>query len=138
MPAPDSIFTRIIRGEVPCQRVFENEHLLAFLDIAPLAPGHTLVVPKRQVEKLHELTPDEAAEIGRQLPQIARRVIAAVCAPGYNLLQNNGPVAGQVVPHVHFHIIPRAEGDGLGYRWNARPAAPDELAALARRIREEK
>lgn len=137
MSAPDSIFTRIIRGEIPCQRIFENEHLLAFLDIAPLAPGHTLVVPKRQVERLHELTPDEAAEIGRQLPQIARRVIAVVGAPGYNVLQNNGSAAGQVVPHVHFHIIPRTEGDGLGYRWNARPANPDELAALAARIRNE-
>jgi histidine triad (HIT) family protein len=138
MSAPDSIFTRIIRGEIPCHRVFENEHLLAFLDIAPLSEGHTLIVPKRQVALLHELSPDECAEIGRQLPVIARKVVTAVEAPGYNVLQNNGPVSGQVVPHVHFHIIPRAESDGLGYRWIAKPANRDALARLAARIREVK
>jgi len=130
----NSIFTRIIRGEIPCQRVFEDEHVLAFLDINPLSEGHTLVVPKRQVERLEQLPPEEAAAVGRVLGVIARRILVATGAPGYNLLQNNGAVAGQLVPHVHFHIIPRREGDGLGYRWNARPAAPDALARLAARI----
>jgi histidine triad (HIT) family protein len=134
MPAADSIFTRIIRGEIPCAKVFENEQLIAFLDIAPLAEGHTLVVPKRQVERLEDLPPDEAAAIARALGAIARRVLQATGAPAYNVLQNNGPQSGQVVPHVHFHIIPRREGDGLGFRWNAKSAKPEDLQALAQRI----
>ncbi len=131
----ETIFTKIIKGEIPCQRVFENEHVLAFLDIAPLAEGHTLVIPKCQVERLEDLPPETAAEIARQLGPIARRILAATGAEGYNILQNNGKVAGQEVPHVHFHIIPRRPGDGLGYRWNARPADPQALADLAERIR---
>ncbi len=134
--AGDSIFTKIVLGEIPCQRVFENEHVLAFLDITPLSEGHTLVIPKRQVELFEDLPPEEAAEIARQLGPIAKRVCEAVGAKGYNILQNNGRVAGQEVPHVHFHIIPRGEADGLGYRWKAKPADPDSLARLARRINE--
>lgn len=132
---PDSIFTRIIRGELPCHRVFENEHVLALLDINPLAEGHTLVVPKRQVERLDQLSDDEAAEVARCIGPIARQIVAATGAEGYNILQNNGRAAGQEVMHVHFHIIPRRAGDGLGYRWNPRPAAPEALAALAEKLR---
>jgi len=132
--ASESIFTKIIKGEIPCHRVFENDHLLAFLDITPLSEGHSLVVPKQQVERLEDLPPELAAEIGRQLGVIAKRVIAATGAEAYSILQNNGEVAGQEVPHVHFHIIPRRAGDGLGYRWNAKPATPEALADLAKRI----
>ncbi len=133
--AADSVFTKIIRGEIPCQRIFENEHLLAILDINPLAEGHALVIPKRQVERLEQLPAEEAAEIARHLGWIAARIVAVTGAEGYNILQNNGAAAGQVVPHVHFHIIPRRSGDGLGFRWNARAAEPAALAALAERIR---
>ena len=130
----DSIFMKIVKGEIPCHRVFENDHVLAFLDITPLSAGHTLVVPKRPVERFEELSPEEAAEIARQLGGIAKRVLAATGAEAYNILQNNGKVSGQEVPHVHFHIIPRRAGDGLGYRWKAKPADQNELAELARRI----
>jgi len=134
MSSGASIFSRIIRGEIPCHKVFENEHVFAFLDINPLAEGHTLVIPKRQVERLEELSPDEAAEIARVLGMLAKRVLSATGAADYNVLQNNGPAAGQVVPHVHFHIIPRRSGDGLGYRWNAKAGDAAALAALARRL----
>jgi histidine triad (HIT) family protein len=133
-PASESIFTRIINGEIPCHRVFENDRVLAFLDVTPLSEGHTLVVPKRQVERLEDLSPEDVAEIARHLGPIARRILAVTGAEGYNILANTGQVAGQEVPHVHFHIIPRRAGDGLGYRWNARPAAPEALADLAKRI----
>ncbi len=129
-----SIFTRIIEGAIPCHRVYEDAHVLAFLDINPLTSGHTLVVPKREVERLDQLPPDEAAAIGRVLGLVARRVLSAVGATDYNILQNNGSAAGQEVPHVHFHIIPRHVNDGLGYRWNARPAKAEDLAALAAQI----
>ena len=132
----DCVFCKIIAGDIPCHRVFENDHLLAFLDIAPLARGHTVVIPKAHAERLDQLDPEVVAEIGRRLGRIGRRVVSATAADGYNVLQNNGSVAGQVVPHVHFHIIPRRSDDGLGYRWNAKSAAQDELAALAARINE--
>ncbi len=132
--ASESIFSKIVNGEIPCHRVFENDHLLAFLDITPLSEGHTLVVPKRQVERLEDLPPEDVAEIARQLGPIAKRILAVTGAQGYNILLNTGRVAGQEVPHVHFHIIPRRAGDGLGYRWNAKRAAPETLADLAKRI----
>ena len=133
--AAQSIFTKIIKGEIPCHGVFENEHLLAFLDINPLSEGHALVVPKRQVERLEDLPPEDTAAIARQLGVIAQRIVSVTGASGYNILLNTGSVAGQEVPHVHFHIIPRRAGDGLGYRWKAKPAAPEALADLAERIR---
>lgn len=130
----DSVFTRIIRGELPAHRVYETPHVLAFLDINPLAVGHTLVVPRRQVERLEQLEPDEAAELGRALVEVARRMLAATGAAGYNVLQNNDRIAGQEVPHVHFHLIPRSMGDGLGYRWVPKRATPESLAELAARM----
>ena len=132
----DSIFTKIIKGDIPCQRVFENDRVLAFLDITPLSEGHTLVVPKLQVERFEDLPAEDAAAIASVLGPIAQQVTAAVSAPAYNILLNNGKLAGQEVPHVHFHIIPRRPGDELGYRWNASPANHDALAELAKRIRE--
>lgn len=130
-----SIFARIIAGEIPCQRVFENEHVLAFLDINPLSEGHTLVLPKRTVAHLEDLTPDEAAQLGQALRAIARKIVAATGTTAYNLLLNNGEAASQGVPHVHFHIIPRQAGDGLGYRWKPQKRSREELDALAARIR---
>lgn len=132
--AESSIFASIVAGRIPCHRLYEDAHVLAFLDINPLAEGHTLVIPKRPVERLEELPADEAAAIGRVIGTIARKVIAAVGATDYNVLQNNGPASGQEVRYVHFHIIPRRKGDGLGYRWNAGKSQPELLAALAARI----
>ncbi len=136
MSASGSIFTRIVRREIPAHIVFEDDAVIAFLDINPLAEGHTLVVPKRETERIDALPPDDLAALGRALGIVARRVMAAVGCAGYNVLQNNGSVSGQEVPHVHFHIIPRAAGDGLGYRWNPRQANAEELAALAERMRQ--
>jgi histidine triad (HIT) family protein len=137
MSAGESIFTKIIKGRIPCHKVFENDRVLAFLDINPLSEGHTLVVPKQQVERLEDLPPEDAAEIARHLGPIAKRIVAATGAQGYSVLQNNGRVSGQEVPHVHFHIIPRNAGDGLGYRWDSKGASNEQLAALAERINAE-
>ena len=135
MTAQPSIFSRIIAGEIPCQKVYENEHVLAFLDIRPLADGHTLVLPKRAVERFEQLTPAEAAELAQALQVVARKVLAVTGAPAYNILENNGREASQEVPHVHFHIIPRRTGDGLGFRWKPQDRDPAALAQLADRIR---
>ena len=134
MPDGPSIFTRIVQGELPCHRVFESPTVLAFLDINPLAVGHTLVIPKREVVRLEQLPPEEAADLARALVEVAPRVLAAVGATDYNLLQNNGPLSGQEVPHVHFHIIPRHTGDELGFRWKPQTGDHAALADLAARI----
>lgn len=115
----DCIFCKIIAGEIPCHRVYEDEHVLSFLDIGPLSEGHTLIIPKGHYVTLDELPDETAAACGRAGKKIGAAVAEATGCAGWNLLQNNGKVAGQVVMHVHFHIIPRTEGDGLGYRWDA-------------------
>ena len=130
---PDTIFSRIIRGEIPCARVYEDEHVFAFLDIGPLSPGHTLVIPKEPAATLDQLSDDAAAAIGRVLPRIARAVMKATGTTAYNVLQNNGAAAHQAVFHVHSHIIPKpAGGGGLGIGWPAGkldPALATDLAA---------
>ncbi len=130
-----SVFSKIVAGEIPCQRVFENDHVLAFLDINPLAEGHTLVIPKREVERFEDLRPEELSQLANALQLVVSKVLAATGAEAYNILQNNGRLAGQEVPHVHFHIIPRATDDGLGYRWRAKQADAAALEALAERMR---
>ena len=114
-----SIFDKILSGELSCHRVYEDAHTLAFLDIAPLAPGHTLVIPKEAREHLHQLSDESAAALGLALPRVARAELAATGAKHYNVLQNNGESAHQAVPHVHFHIIPRLQEKGLGLQWNS-------------------
>ncbi len=129
-----NIFGKILDGEVPCHRVYEDDHTLAFLDIFPLSFGHTLVIPKQRCAYLHELSDDSAAAIGRVLPRIARAVLQATGATAYNLLQNNGAAAHQAVFHVHFHIIPRVGDAGLGVGWHPSPLAADAAAELCGRI----
>lgn len=134
-PPQPSIFTRIIRGEIPCHKVYEDAHLIAFLDIGPLSVGHTLVVPKEPAETLDQLSDEAAAAIGRVLPRLCRAVMQATGTAAYNVLQNNGADAHQAVMHVHFHIIPKhADGSGLGIRWGAGKLGPAEGKALAAKI----
>ncbi|HVT59590.1 MAG TPA: HIT family protein [Thermoanaerobaculia bacterium] len=132
---PPTIFDKILAGEIPCYRVYEDEHVLAFLDIGPLADGHTLVVPKERKAYLHELSDDAAAALGRVLPRLCRAVIQATGAPDYNVLQNNGAQAKQVVMHVHFHIIPKLGHEGLGIAWPARRLAESRAGELLEAMR---
>ena len=127
----ETVFSKILRGEIPCHRVYEDDRVLAFLDVNPLSPGHTLVIPKQPVETLDQLSDDDAAAIGRVLPRIARAVLAVTGATNFNILQNNGSLAHQAVQHVHFHIIPKHDdGAGLGVVWRATSLSGGaELAA---------
>lgn len=130
-----TIFDRILDGEIPCHKVYEDEHVLAFLDIGPLSRGHTLVIPKERKPHLDELSDDAAAALGRALPRLCRAVKRVTGATAYNVLQNNGAAAHQEVDHVHFHIIPKHGGGGLGIIWNAGrldDAAGRELADKVR------
>ncbi|HEX4450581.1 MAG TPA: HIT family protein [Kofleriaceae bacterium] len=132
MTVADTVFGKILRGEIPCHRIYEDDHVLAFLDVGPLSRGHTLVIPKHAVATLDQLSDDDAAAIGRVLPRIARAVLAATGATAFNVLQNNGTLAHQAVHHVHFHIIPKYDDSGLGIDW---PAGKLENGAeLARSI----
>ncbi len=131
-----SIFAKIVAGEIPCHKVYEDERVLAFLDVNPISEGHTLVIPKEAAETLDHLSDESSAAIGRVLPRICRAVMRATGASAYNVLQNNGAAAHQVVMHVHFHIIPRFEDRGLGIGWAARSLDSEAGAALAERIRE--
>ncbi len=130
-----TIFDKILDGEIPCRRVYEDDHVLAFLDVGPLSDGHTLVIPRERVAMLHELSDDAAAALGRVLPRLCRAVLAATGATAYNVLQNNGAAAHQAVFHVHFHIIPRFESSGLAIGW--KPESLDEGRAdeIAEKIR---
>lgn len=129
----DTIFGKIIRGEVPCHRIYEDDKVLAFLDVNPISRGHTLVIPKEPAETLDALSDDAAAAIGRVLPRLSRAVLAATGAPAFNVLQNNKPLAHQAVFHVHFHIIPKYEdGTGLGIDWDAKKV--EGAADLAKAI----
>ena len=131
----DTIFGKIVRGEIPCSKVYEDDKVVAFLDINPLSAGHTLVVPKEPAETLDHLSDESAAALGRVLPRLCRAVIAATGVKEYNVLENNGSGAHQAIAHVHFHIIPKPNPrDGLGIGWPARGLDRDAAAALARKI----
>lgn len=131
----ETIFSKILRGELPCHKVYEDDFVLAFLDIHPLSPGHTLVIPKEEAATLDQLSEESAAALGRVLPKLCRAVQAATGTQAYNLLQNNGAGAHQAVFHVHFHIIPKPdEKQGLGIRWQPGKLAPEAGAPLAQAI----
>jgi histidine triad (HIT) family protein len=131
----ETIFSRIVRGEIPCHRVYEDEKVLAFLDVGPLSRGHTLVVPKEPAATLDALSDESAAAIGRVLPRLCRAVLSATGARAYNVLQNNGTAAHQAVSHVHFHIIPKHGEAGLGIGWKPGSLDGEEGAQLAEKIR---
>ena len=134
----ETIFSKILRGEIPCHKVYEDEQVLAFLDIGPLSRGHTLVIPKEPAVTLDELGEEAAAAIGRLLPRLCRAVKRATGCEAYNVLQNNGTLAHQAVMHVHFHIIPRPNAEaGLGIDWPSGQLDGAEGAALATQIRAE-
>ena len=131
---PDTIFTKILAGEIPCHKVYEDERVLAFLDIAPLIRGHTLVIPKDEVATLDALSDEASAAIGRVLPRICRAVMKATGTKDFNVIQNNGRAAHQFVDHVHFHIIPKTPEEGLGVGWPAGSLDREEALRLAKAI----
>ncbi len=125
-----TVFEKIINGEIPCHKVYEDDHVLAFLDVAPLSKGHTLLVPKQIASSLHELSEESGAALGAALVKVAKAVVQATGATDYNILQNNGAIAHQAVFHVHFHIIPTyAQDDGLALTWTPSELSGGEVLA---------
>ncbi len=133
----ETIFSKIVRGDIPCHKVYEDDRVLAFLDVGPLSRGHTLVIPKEPAATLDLLSDESAAAIGRVLPRLCRAVKKVTGCEAFNVLENNGPLAHQAVFHVHFHIIPKPDEDhGLGVAWPATTLDQKEGAELAARLRE--
>ncbi len=109
----DCIFCKIVSGEIPSYRVYEDEKVLAFLDIAPVHPGHILVIPKKHFKNIEEAPEDVLGDIIKVVKKLGIALKNGMSYEGYNVAENNDPVSGQIVPHLHFHIIPRKEDDGL-------------------------
>ncbi len=131
----DCVFCRIVRGELPAQRLAESLRSIAILDVAPIAPGHALVLPKAHHETLLDLPAHELGEYAEQVQVVARAVLAATGAEGFNVLQNNRACSGQAVFHVHWHVVPRKTGDGIRFGWNPRPYADGELERWGEKVR---
>jgi len=130
---PNNIFAKILRGELPCYKIYEDDKALAFLDIMPRAPGHTLVLPKAPARNILDIAPDDLAHVVKVAQKIAKVSVQAFGADGVTIQQFNESAGGQVVFHLHVHVIPRKEGIAL-----KPPAAvkeePDVLAAQAKNL----
>jgi histidine triad (HIT) family protein len=133
MTDPDCIFCKIINGKIPALKVYEDAKTFAFLDIAPFEKGHVLVVPKYHTAFLTDLPQPELLPFISAVQRVADTVLKKLPCDGFNLIQNNGPCATQVVPHVHFHIVPRWNGQPVN--WTPRMYDdPNELNAIHRRL----
>lgn len=132
----ECIFCQIIAGDIPAAKLIETDKVISFLDINPVNPGHALVVPKRHVSSFLDLDQKEL----HVLIFIAKRVAAAVTeatgSPAFNILQNNGAVAGQIIDHAHMHVIPRSPDDGFSFGWRQLSYKEGELEALQQAIRD--
>jgi histidine triad (HIT) family protein len=132
---PNCIFCKIVAGEIPSFKLYDDVETLAFMDINPVHDGHCLVIPKAHSRDVLEITPEDFAAAARSAAKIAKAVNAAVPCDGINLMQANGEGAGQSVGHVHLHIIPRRKADGLLFNWEPKAGQRDKIAAVAERIR---
>ncbi|HKJ50366.1 MAG TPA: HIT family protein [Gammaproteobacteria bacterium] len=131
----DCIFCKIIGGEIPCFRLYEDEDTLAFMDINPASPGHALVIPREHAVDVHAISDGAIAATVISAKKVAAAIDRTLRPQGLNLLQCNGEAAGQSVFHFHMHVLPRSEGDDLEMNWGLQAGDLDEIAALAERIR---
>jgi len=131
----DCIFCKIIRGEIPSFKIFEDDQTFAFMDINPVSPGHSLVIPKFHTANIYEAPDEWAAATINGIQRLARAVNKTVEPDGINVLQANGPGAAQSVFHIHMHVVPRTNGDEMKMNWGINPGDMDEIDKLAERIR---
>ncbi len=133
----DCIFCKIVAGQLPACKIYEDAHSLAFMDIGPIVKGHTLVIPKAHYDPLMRTPPAVLAQLIGVVQQVAAAQVRGLNADGVNIMQANGKAAGQVVPHLHFHVIPRFAQDGHAWNWRAKAYADaGEMRQLAERIRQ--
>ena len=131
----DCIFCKIVAGEIPASKVYEDDHFLAFLDISQVTPGHTLVIPKQHARNLLEMTPDETADLFNVVSKVTKKVESATQPQGMNIISNMEEIAGQSVFHTHVHILPRySQDDDFKIDFIAHEPDFDHLAKLAKDI----
>lgn len=131
----DCIFCRIVKNELPSQKVYEDDSILAFLDIAPVKHGHTLIIPKAHMPNFSEAAPDVLDVIMHVAQKVGHAVVSATDAEGYTLTTSNGRAAGQLIDHLHFHLIPRHSNDGLKL-WPQAPYPAGEFEKMGEKIRQ--
>ena len=131
----DCLFCKIIAGEIPCFKLFENDETLAFMDINPANEGHALVIPKEHAADVHAVSDSAITATIKTAKKIAAAIDNTLNADGLNLLQCNGPAAAQSVFHFHMHVLPRRDGDELKLNWGLKPGDMDAIGTLAERIR---
>ena len=129
------VFCAIAAGEIPCFKVYEDDLVLAYLDINPFAEGHTLVIPKEHSTGILDTSPETLREMIVRVQKVAARLKDALPCDGFNILQNNGPAAGQTVPHLHFHIVPRLGSAAADISFANHTGDMEHLKALAERLR---
>jgi len=129
-----SLFSRIVSGDIPALKIYEDQATLAFMDISPASRGHALVISKEEHADLYAIPPETLAAVTRTVQRVARGLRAALQPDGMNIIQNNGAAAGQTVFHYHVHLIPRWEGDTAVQLWQPQAADQAELRALAEQI----
>ncbi|MCU7557305.1 HIT family protein [Macrococcus capreoli] len=129
----ETVFGKILKGEIPSYKVYEDDYTYAFLDISQVSKGHTLVIPKNPAEDILSVNPDDLAKVIQSVQKVAKAVDAAFKPAGINIVQNNRAFADQSVFHIHFHVIPRYENDidGFGYKWETHADQFDEAAMHA-------
>ncbi len=132
---PDCIFCKIVAGEIPAFKVFENDQTIAFMDINPASEGHCLVIPKNHTENIFTTPEDTLANMMSTTRRVATAVETALSPDGINVLQANGPGAAQSVFHLHFHVLPRKMGDEMALNWGLHPGDMDEILAVADKIK---
>lgn len=132
----DCIFCRIIEGEIPATKIFEDQNSVAIFDINPVAKGHSLYISKKHYNDLLEVPPGKLAPILTNLPKVAAALLKATGSEGFNILQNNQRCAGQLIPHLHFHIIPRKTGDKVNFNWQPQPYNKEEMVDLAGKVKQ--
>ena len=133
----DCIFCKIIAGEIPAVKVLDDERVLAFMDINPSSRGHMLVVPKKHAENIFEIPESDLAAVTKAVKRCATAVKEALKAEGVTVLQLNGKASDQIVPHLHIHIMPRWEHDGLSISsWEMKPGDMEEIKGIARKVKE--
>jgi len=131
----DCVFCKIVAGKLPCFKLLEDETTIAFMDINPVNPGHALAVAKGHWPTVDVIPAEVLANVARTAQKVAQASMKALQPAGVNLLQANGAAAGQSVPHLHMHIMPRHVGDGVALNWEPKPGAMPEIEAVYKRIK---
>lgn len=130
----DCIFCKIVKGTAPSHKVFENEHTMAFLDIFPMAVGHSLVIPKKHYKNMQDVSPQDLVEVIKTVQVVGKALTKALEAPAFNVHQSNNKEAGQVVFHLHFHVVPRFENDSVSFKWQVSEKAKEQIPQVKEKI----